>query len=50
MPAGILNGNETFGRHGGAVCGLFVAIAVVQGSRFIKRLYVRKFANNINRA
>ena len=30
--------------------GYLIAIAVVQGSRFIKRLYVRKFANNINRS
>ena len=32
------------------MCGLFDCHAVVQGSRFIKRLYVRKFANNINRS
>ena len=46
---GILNGNETFAAMAALCAGYLIAIAVVQGSRFIKRLYVRKFANNINR-
>ena len=46
---GILNGNETFAAMEALCAGYLIAIAVVQGSRFIKRLYVRKFANNINR-
>ena len=47
---GILNGNETFAAMAALCAGYLIAIAVVQGSRFIKRLYVRKFANNINRS
>ena len=47
---GILNGNETFAAMAALCTGYLIAIAVVQGSRFIKRLYVRKFANNINRS
>mgnify|MGYP000348721723 FL=1 len=46
----ILNGNETFAAMAALCAGYLIAIAVVQGSRFIKRLYVRKFANNINRS
>ena len=29
--------------------GYFITILIIQSSRFIKRLYVRRFANNINR-
>ena len=47
---GVLNGNETFAAMAALCAGYLIAIAVVQGSRFIKRLYVRKFANNINRS
>ena len=47
---GILNGNETFAAMAALCAGYLIAIAVVQGARFIKRLYVRKFANNINRS
>ena len=47
---GVLNGNETFAVMAALCAGYLIAIAVVQGSRFIKRLYVRKFANNINRS
>lgn len=47
---GILNGNETLAAMVALCAGYLIAIAVVQGSRFIKRLYVRKFANNINRS
>ena len=47
---GILNGNETFAAMAALCAAYLIAIAVVQGSRFIKRLYVRKFANNINRS
>ena len=39
---GILNGNETFAAMAALCAGYLIAIAVVQGSRFIKRLYVRK--------
>ena len=38
---GILNGNETFAAMAALCAGYLIAIAVVQGSRFIKRLYVR---------
>ena len=31
------------------VCGYITAIALVQGMRYVKRFYVRRFANNVNR-
>lgn len=31
------------------VCGYITAIALVQGMRYVKRFYVRHFANNVNR-
>ena len=31
------------------VCGYIAATALVQGMRYVKRFYVRRFANNVNR-
>ena len=45
----ILRGNEYFSDMLILVTGYVAAIAVVQISRYIKRFYVRRFANNINR-
>lgn len=48
--ADIIGGSKT--AHDMAVLALLYAavIGLVQGSRFLKRLYVRKFANQIGRA
>ena len=45
----ILKGNEYFRNMLVLVLGYVIAITVVQASRYIKRFYVRRFANNVNR-
>lgn len=45
----ILNGSSTAAQMLTLVCAYILSIAVVQGSRYIKRFYVRRFANNVNR-
>ena len=45
----ILNGAGTFSGMRLLVCSYVAAIATVQSSRYIKRFYVRLFANNVNR-
>ncbi len=42
-------GQNHFSDMAKLAAGYFMAILIVQSSRFIKRLYVRRFANNINR-
>ena len=47
--ADILGGNETAARMAALVL-LYIAVTLaVQAARFVKRFYVRRFANNINR-
>ena len=45
----VLNGIGTFSGMRILVCAYVAAIATVQISRYIKRFYVRRFANNVNR-
>ncbi|MFR2955485.1 MAG: ABC transporter transmembrane domain-containing protein, partial [Lachnospiraceae bacterium] len=45
----VLNGTGTFSGMRRLVCAYVAAIATVQISRYIKRFYVRRFANNVNR-
>ena len=45
----ILNGAGQFHDMLQLVLGYVCIIVIVQGSRFIKRFYVRRFANNVNR-
>ena len=45
----ILKGNGAFTRMLLLVVGYVAAIVIVQISRYIKRFYVRRFANNVNR-
>lgn len=45
----ILNGNQFFADMLALVIGYVTAITMVQVSRYIKRFYVRRFANNVNR-
>ena len=45
----VLKGNETFLAMLSLVAGYVAAIAVVQICRYMKRFYVRRFANNVNR-
>ncbi len=45
----VLKGNETFWAMLSLVAGYVAAIAVVQICRYMKRFYVRRFANNVNR-
>ena len=45
----ILNGNQFFADMLVLVAGYVTAITMVQVSRYIKRFYVRRFANNVNR-
>ena len=45
----ILQGRSTFHSMLVLVCCYVAAIAVVQGARYIKRFYVRRFANNVSR-
>ena len=48
--ADILGGNETAGKMAVLVLAYLAVTLAVQGARFIKRFYVRRFANNINRS
>ena len=45
----ILQGNETAGAMAALVAAYVLVILLVQSARFVKRFYVRRFANNINR-
>lgn len=45
----ILNGSSTAAQMLTLVCAYILSIAVVQGSRYIKRFYAWRFANNVNR-
>lgn len=45
----ILGGRAVFSDMGRLVISYVAAIAIVQSSRYIKRFYVRRFANNVNR-
>ncbi len=45
----ILQGNETAGAMGALVAAYVLVTLLVQSARFVKRFYVRRFANNINR-
>ena len=47
--ADILGGNETAARMAMLVLAYILVTLLVQAARFIKRFYVRRFANNINR-
>lgn len=47
--ADILGGSETFGAMAKLVVCYIAVIFAVQAARFIKRFYVRRFANNVNR-
>ncbi len=47
--ADILGGSETFGAMATLVVCYIAVIFAVQAARFIKRFYVRRFANNVNR-
>ena len=45
----ILNGSRQFSEMMVLAAAYVAVIAVVQGGRYIKRFYVRRFANNVNR-
>lgn len=45
----ILGGKSHFSDMLTLVCWYVAVIAIVQGARYIKRFYVRRFANNVNR-
>ena len=45
----ILNGSGTFADMRILVIAYVISIAIVQTARYIKRFYVRRFANNVNR-
>lgn len=47
--ADILGGNETAAAMTAPAAGYILVTLLVQAARFIKRFYVRRFANNINR-
>ena len=47
--ADMLDGSETAAAMTSLVIWYIIVTLIVQGSRFIKRYYVRRFANNINR-
>ncbi len=47
--ADILGGSETAAKMAMLVLAYAVVTLIVQASRFVKRFYVRRFANNINR-
>ena len=47
---GILGGTGAFSDMLTLVIGYVIAIGVVQGARYLKRFYVRRFANNVNRS
>ena len=45
----ILQKNAAFSDMLALVCGYIATTALVQGMRYVKRFYVRRFANNVNR-
>ncbi len=47
--ADILQGNEAAGAMAALVAAYVLVTLLVQSARFVKRFYVRRFANNINR-
>lgn len=47
--ADILGGKETARKMAALVAAYLVIVLVVQSARFVKRFYVRRFANHINR-
>ena len=47
--ADILGGNEKAGTMAMLVLAYIVVTLAVQAARFVKRFYIRRFANNINR-
>lgn len=47
--ADILQGNEAAGAMAALVAAYVLVTMLVQSARFVKRFYVRRFANNINR-
>ena len=47
--ADILGGNETAAAMTALAAGYILVTLLVQAARFVKRFYVRRFANNINR-
>ena len=47
--ADILGGSETAAKMAALVLAYILATLLVQAARFVKRFYVRRFANNINR-
>ena len=47
--ADILGGNETAAAMKALAAGYILVTLLVQAARFVKRFYVRRFANNINR-
>ena len=47
--ADILGGSETAAQMAMLVIAYFAVVLIVQAARYIKRFYVRRFANNINR-
>lgn len=47
--ADILGGNETAAAMTALAAGYILVTLLVQATRFVKRFYVRRFANNINR-
>lgn len=49
MLVDILRGSGTFANMLFLVIGYVAAIGIVQVSRYVKRFYVRRFANNVNR-
>ena len=48
--AEILSKESSFPKMLRLAIGYILAILIVQGARYVKRLYVRNFANNVNRA
>ncbi len=46
----ILGGTKVFSDMAVLVLAYVISIAVVQSSRYLKRFYVRRFANNVNRS
>lgn len=48
--ADILGGNQAAGAMATLVIAYVIVVLIVQAARFVKRFYVRRFANNINRS
>lgn len=46
----ILGGSKVFSDMAVLVLVYMISITVVQSSRYLKRFYVRRFANNVNRS